>query len=42
MKKFPVEYKMANPKYKNCGTLILESVETVVKPTFIDYLRGGL
>ena len=33
---------MSNPKHKNCGTLILEGVETVVKPTFMDYLRGGL
>lgn len=31
-----------NPKSKKPGTLILERFRSFTRPTFIDYLRGGL
>ncbi len=40
--KLPMELKLFNKKSKKPGTLILESIDFFQKPTFLDYLRGGL
>ena len=38
----PVEFPLVNPKKKNPGLLILENFALVSRPSFIDYLKGGL
>jgi hypothetical protein len=40
--KLPSEFKLNNPKQKNPGFLIIENREIIARPTFMDYLRGGL
>ena len=37
-----MEYKLFNSKKSNPGSLILEKFNIVTKPSFMDYLRGGL
>lgn len=37
-----MEIKLSNPKHKNPGSIVLKRIEQFSKPTFIDYLRGGL
>lgn len=38
----PLEIPLQNPKEKKPGRIILEKLTYFEKPTFIDYLRGGL
>jgi hypothetical protein len=38
----PMEIKLNNPKSKKPGTLLLENVEFVTIPNFVDYLKSGL
>ena len=38
----PVEFMLTNPKKKNPGIIILENFLLITKPSFIDYLKGGL
>ena len=38
----PTEVALQNSKKKNPGKLILENFRAFKKPTFVDYLRGGL
>lgn len=33
---------MLSEKYKKAGTLILDELRQVYKPTFLDFLKGGL
>lgn len=40
--KTPVEFKLVNPKAKTPGFILLESREIITRPSFMDYLRGGL
>ena len=35
-------YPLFNPKVKNPGSLALVNFNMITKPTFVDYLRGGL
>ena len=42
MKSFPIEFPLVNRQHKKPGKLILESFREIVKPSFVDYLRGGL
>jgi hypothetical protein len=35
-------FELINPKVKKAGTLILQSFSVFQKPTFVDYIRGGL
>lgn len=35
-------FTLANPKVKKPGRIVLEQFELFKKPSFVDYLRGGL
>lgn len=35
-------FNLINPKSKNPGALELNSFQAIKRPTFVDYLRGGL
>jgi hypothetical protein len=39
---FPLEIPLSNPKEKKPGKLVLERFLCYEKPTFMDYIRGGL
>ena len=39
---YPLEVPLSNPKSKKPGQLILDKFSAFNKPTFVDYLRGGL
>ncbi|CAD8071975.1 unnamed protein product [Paramecium sonneborni] len=36
------EYQLTNPKHKNPGRLRLDQFSTYIRPSFQDYIRGGL
>lgn len=38
----PLEFWLKNPKHSKPGSVILENITYIEKPTFIEYLRGGL
>ncbi len=40
--KGPMQLVLSNPKNKKPGTIILEHFQMVIRPSFIDYLKGGL
>ena len=40
--KLPLEMPLSNPKHKKPGKIILENMQIYSRPTFVDYLRGGL
>jgi hypothetical protein len=42
IQKFPFEYNLQNRKHKKPGRLILEHFRPYIRPSFVDYLRGGL
>jgi hypothetical protein len=35
-------FSLSNPKVKKPGSLELSSFQVIQRPTFVDYLRGGL
>jgi len=35
-------FELNNPKSKKPGTLILNNFTIITRPTFVDYLRGGM
>jgi hypothetical protein len=36
------KFQLTNPKVKNPGSLELNSFQIIKRPTFVDYLKGGL
>jgi hypothetical protein len=39
---YPKQINLTNPKSKKPGVLVLERFKSFMKPTFVDYLKGGL